>query len=146
VTVSDGARSSGGGARSRLAALSPARRGALIFIVSGSIFSSTDALTKTLVSHVPVADVIWGRHISYLVAVILIAGRRHPAGLLVSSRKVTQLGRGLALFGATATFFLALSLLPLAEVSTLGSTTPLIIVALAGPLLGEQRQASEPCP
>ena len=42
------------------------------------------------------------------------------------------------MFGATATFFLALSLLPLAEVSTLASTTPLIIVGLAGPLLGER--------
>jgi S-adenosylmethionine uptake transporter len=42
------------------------------------------------------------------------------------------------MFGATATFYLALSLLPLAEVSTLASTTPLIIIGLAGPLLGER--------
>lgn len=124
--------------RSRLAALSPARRGAVIFIVAGIVFSATDALTKTLVSNAPIADVVFGRHISYLVALVLIAGRRHPRDLLVSSRKRAQLARGLASFGATATFFLALSLLPLAEVSTLASTTPLIIVGLAGPLLGER--------
>jgi drug/metabolite transporter (DMT)-like permease len=118
--------------------LSPARRGAVIFIVAGLVFTATDALTKTLVSDAPVADVVFGRHISYLVAIILIAGRRHPASLLVSSRKRIQLARGLTSFGATATFFLALSLLPLAEVSTLASTTPLIIVGLAGPLLGER--------
>ena len=102
------------------------------------MFTATDALTKTLVSDAPVADVVFGRHISYIVALILVAGRRHPRSLLVSSRKRIQLARGLTSFGATATFFLALSLLPLAEVSTLGSTTPLIIVGLAGPLLGER--------
>lgn len=128
----------GSGKQARLADLSPARRGALIFLVAGLVFTATDALTKTLVSNVPVADVIWGRHIAYLVAVIAIAGRRHPGQLLVSSRKWTQVLRGLAMFGATATFFVALSLLPLAEVSTLASTTPLIIVGLAGPFLGER--------
>jgi len=124
--------------RSRFQALTPARRGALIFIVSGLVFASTDALTKTLVSHAPVTAVIWGRHISYVLAILIIAGRRHPTRLLVSSRKRAQLARGLASFGATATFFLALSLLPLAEVSTLASTTPLIIIGLAGPVLGER--------
>ena len=124
--------------RSRFQALTPARRGAFIFIISGLVFASTDALTKTLVSHAPVTAVIWGRHISYIVAILVIAGRGHPTRLLVSTRKRTQLARGLASFGATATFFLALSLLPLAEVSTLASTTPLIIIGLAGPILGER--------
>ena len=93
--------------------LSPALRGSVIFIVSGLVFTANDALTKALVSNVPVADVIWGRHIAYLVAVIAVAGRRHPRRLFVSSHRWTQVGRGLAMFGATATFFLALSLLPL---------------------------------
>ena len=122
--------------RSWLALLAPARRGALIFLAASLVFAGLDALVKTLVSEVPVADVIWGRHIAYLVAVVAIAGRRHPRRLLVSSRKRIQIARGLAMFGATATFFASLSLLPLAEVSTLASTTPLIIIALAGPLLG----------
>jgi hypothetical protein len=86
--------SQGGGKRSRLADLAPARRGALIFIVASLVFSATDALTKTLVSQVPVADVIWGRPIAYLVAVVAIAGRGHPGRLLVSSRKRTQIARG----------------------------------------------------
>ena len=128
----------GGGKRSWLAGLAPARRGAFIFIVAGLIFTANDSLTKVLVTNVPVADVIWGRHIAYLVAVIIVAGRGHPRRLLVTSRKWTQVARGLAMFGATSTFFLALSLLPLAEVSTLASTTPLIIIGLAGPFLGER--------
>ena len=42
------------------------------------------------------------------------------------------------MFGTTATFFWSLSLLPFAEVNTLTATTPLIVIALAGPLLHER--------
>jgi drug/metabolite transporter (DMT)-like permease len=121
-----------------LAELSPARRGALIFICSGLVFVAADSLTKTLVSNLPVVDVVFGRYVTYLVGVILFAGRSNPRRLLSTARLGTQIARGFANFGATASFFLGLSLLPLAEVSTLASTTPLIVVALAGPLLGER--------
>jgi drug/metabolite transporter (DMT)-like permease len=118
--------------------LSPARHGALIYVCAGLVFVATDSLTKSLVAHLPVVHVVFGRHVSYLVAILVIAGGRHPRRLLATTRPWTQLARGLAMFGATATFFLALSLLPMAEVSALGSTTPLIVVALAGPILGER--------
>lgn len=128
----------GGDKRSWLAGLTPSRRGALIFIGAGLVFVGTDSLTKSLVANLPVVDVVFGRHITYLAAVLVLAGRSHPRRLLVTSRLGIQVARGLAMFGATATFFLALSLLPLAEVSTLSSTTPLIVIGLAGPLLGER--------
>ncbi len=118
--------------------LSPARHGALIFISAGLVFVATDSLTKTLVADIPVVHVVFGRHISYLLALLLFAGRRQPRRLMATKRPWTQLARGLAMFAATATYFLALSLLPLAEVSALGSTTPLIVIALAGPFLGER--------
>jgi drug/metabolite transporter (DMT)-like permease len=121
-----------------LAGLSPARHGALIYICAGLVFVATDSLTKSLVAHLPVVHVVFGRHVSYLVAILVIAGGRHPRRLLATTRPWTQIARGLAMFGATATFFLALSLLPMAQVSALGSTTPLIVIALAGPLLGER--------
>jgi len=122
----------------QLARLSPARRAALIFVLAGIVFVTTDSMTKALVAEIPVVHVVFGRHVSYLAAVLLISGRRHPARLLATARPWTQLARGLAMFGATASFFLALSLLPIAEVSALASTTPLIVVLLAGPTLGER--------
>lgn len=117
--------------------LSPARHGALIFVAAGLVFIATDSLTKTLVSHLPVVHVVFGRHISYLVAILVLAGGRRPRRLLATKRPWTQLARGLAMFATTATFFFSLSLLPMAEVSALGSTTPLMVLVLAGPLLGE---------
>ncbi|HET7169436.1 MAG TPA: DMT family transporter [Candidatus Limnocylindrales bacterium] len=122
----------------RSAAVSPARRGALIYIAAGILFVATDSLTKSLVADLPVVHVVFGRHVSYLLAVLVFAGRGRPRRLFVTQRPWTQLARGVAMFGATATFFLALSLLPMAEVSALGSTTPLFVIALAGPLLGER--------
>lgn len=121
-----------------LTSLSPARHGALIYICAGLVFVATDSLTKSLVATLPVVHVVFGRHISYLVAILILAGGRRPRRLLATRRPWTQFARGLAMFGATATFFLALSLLPIAEVSALGSTTPLIVIGLAGPLLGER--------
>ncbi|MGZ8439042.1 MAG: DMT family transporter [Candidatus Limnocylindrales bacterium] len=118
--------------------LSPARHGAVIYICAGLVFVATDSLAKSLLANLPVVHVVFGRHVSYLLAILVLAGGRHPRRLLATRRPWTQLARGLAMFAATATFFLALSLLPMAEVSTLGSTTPLIVVALAGPLLGER--------
>jgi drug/metabolite transporter (DMT)-like permease len=121
-----------------LASLSPAHHGALIYICAGLVFVATDSLAKSLVANLPVIHVVFGRHVSYLIAIVVLAGGRRPRRLLATKRPWTQLARGLAMFGATATFFLALSLLPMAEVSTLGSTTPMIVVALAGPFLGER--------
>lgn len=121
-----------------LARLSPLRRGALIYVVASLVFIFTDSLTKTLVAGLPVVDVVFGRNVVYLAVVVAVAGGRSPRRLLVTTRPWAQLARGLAMFGTTATYFTALSLLPLAEVSTLSSTTPLIVVALAGPLLRER--------
>lgn len=106
--------------------------------MSGLVFVATDSLTKTLVSNLPVVDVVFGRHVTYLAAVVILGGRRGPRRLLSTARLGTQIARGLANFGSTASFFLALSFLPLAQVSTLASTTPLFVIALAGPLLGER--------
>jgi drug/metabolite transporter (DMT)-like permease len=115
-----------------------ARRGAAIFIASSLVFVASDSLTKSLVANVPVIDVVFGRQISYLLAVILIAGRGDPLRLVRTRRLRTQLARGLGMFGTTATFFWSLSLLPFAEVNTLASSSPLIVIVLAGPLLHER--------
>lgn len=121
-----------------LGGLSPGRRGALIYLGASLVFICTDSLAKVIVSEVALVPVVVGRNLAYLVAVVLLLGGRSPGGLLRTTRPWTHLTRGLLLFGSTATWFWGLSLLPLAEMSTLSSTAPLITVALAGPLLGER--------
>ncbi len=58
----------------RLAGLSPARRGALIFVVSGLVFVTADSMIKSLVASVPVVDVVLGRNVVALVAIVAHRG------------------------------------------------------------------------
>jgi drug/metabolite transporter (DMT)-like permease len=126
------------GTRERFAALTPARRGVVIFIVAGLVFIAADVLTKFLVADAPVVDVVFGRHLSAFVAVLLIAGRRNPGRLLRARRPGLQLVRGIAMFGTTVIFFYSLSLLPIGTVSALSNSNPLFVLLLAGPLLRER--------
>src|SRR5215213_4795578 len=126
------------GVRERYAALTPARRGVLIYIGSGLVFIAADTLTKFLVSDAPVVDVVFGRHLSAFVVVLLLAGRGRPRRLLRTRRPALQLVRGLAMFGTTVIFFYSLSLLPIGTVSALSNSNPLFVMLLAGPLLREK--------
>ena len=126
-------------ARERFAALTPTRRGVLIYIAAGLVFIGADTLTKFLVTDAPVVDVVFGRHLTAFVAVLLVAGRRHPWRRLLRPRRPTlQLIRGIAMFATTVIFFLSLSLLPIGTVSALSNSNPLFVLLLAGPLLRER--------
>ncbi len=113
-------------------------RPTLAYVASGLVFSSADMLVKGLVSTIAPADVVWGRSIVYVALLLMFAGRPDPRRLLRTHALARQLLRGAMLFGATVCFFYALGLLPLGQVTALGSATPLIVVAIAGPLLGER--------
>jgi drug/metabolite transporter (DMT)-like permease len=113
-------------------------RPTLAYIASGLVFSSADTLVKSLVSTIAPADVVWGRSLVYVTLLVVFAGRPDPRRLLRTHALPRQLLRGASLFGATLCFFYALGELPLGQVTALASATPLIVVAIAGPLLGER--------
>ena len=110
----------------------------LAYVASGLVFSSADTLVKSLVSTVAAADVVWGRSLVYVALLVVFAGRTNPQRLLRTHAPGRQLLRAASLFGATACFFYALGELPLGQVTAVASATPLIVVAVAGPLLGER--------
>ena len=118
--------------------LSSTAKPTLAYIAAGLVFASADTLVKALVSSVAPADVVWGRSLVYVALLILFAGRTNPRRLVRTHALPRQLLRAGALFGATVCFFYALGELPLGQVSALASATPLIVVAVAGPLLGER--------
>jgi len=118
--------------------MSAARRGALIYLAASLVFICTDSLAKVIVADVPILAVVFGRNAAYVLTVVVLLGGRAPLRLFRSARPRTQATRGLLMFASTGLYFWALSVLPLAEVSTLSSTAPLITVALAGPFLGER--------
>ena len=118
--------------------ISSTTRPTLAYIAAGLVFASSDTLVKALVSTVAPADVVWGRSLVYVALLVIFAGRTDPRRLLRTHALPRQLLRAASLFGATLCFFYALSELPLGQVTALASATPLIVVAVAGPLLGER--------
>lgn len=109
-----------------------------MYVAAGLVFTSLDAVVKGLASSVPVVDLVWARSIVFFALFLALSARRDPRRLVRTKSPILQVARAGALFGATATFFVSLSVLPLGEVSALGSASPLIVVALAGPLLHER--------
>lgn len=121
-----------------VARLSPGQRGASLYLIASLVFITSDSLAKVILTEVPILPVMLGRNLVYVVAVVLVMGRTSPGSAFRTRRPGIQVVRGLLMFGSTATWFWALSLLPLAEASTLSSTAPLMTIAMAGPLLRER--------
>jgi len=114
-------------------------RGAiLLIIVSGILFAGLDAGAKHLMVVYPVLQIAWGRYLFQLVMMPFILGRVRPRDLLRTRRPVLQVVRGLLLMGATLTFFIAVTYIPLADSAAIGAVSPLLVTALAIPLLGEK--------
>ncbi|MFC6488082.1 DMT family transporter [Nitratireductor sp. GCM10026969] len=115
----------------------PASAIGLIF-GSGFLFSCLDTSGKFLVTAGFEAPfVAWVRFAVHLVLVLLLfRAWKNPALFRVSSLP-WQIVRGGLLFGSTLCNFLALRTLQLAETVSIFFFAPMVITALAGPLLGE---------
>lgn len=97
-----------------------------------------DVFAKWLGALYPIPEVAFLRMLfalPFIVAAALMFGG--PRSLL-TRRPLAQVGRGLLAAVATLTFYLSLTLLPLAEATAIAFTAPLFVTVLAIPLLGER--------
>ncbi len=121
----------------------PPARGALLealgcFLLAQFLFNLVDATGKYLVRDFPVVTVVWARQVLFFVAMAAyVAALRNP-GLLCARHPRLQVGRGVALFAFAGFLFAALKYLPQAEAVAISFVAPLLILVLAGPLLGER--------
>jgi drug/metabolite transporter (DMT)-like permease len=112
---------------------------AILFVFcAGLLFSCLDTSAKYLVlSGMDPAFVSWVRFATHLVLVFLLfRGWHNPAMFRVRNLPL-QVLRGIFLFGSTIFNFAALRSLQLAETMSIAFFAPMLITALAGPLLGE---------
>lgn len=110
-----------------------------LMVAAIAVFSLLDATAKYLVDRVgvPVAEVVWLRfafHVVFSLAVLWPFAFR-PS--LASKKPGLQILRSVFMIGSTAFNFVALKYLQLDETITIFFLTPLLVAALAGPLLGE---------
>lgn len=112
-------------------------RGILLIFFACFCFSCLDATAKYLSSELPTVQIVWMRFLVHLIlALVLFRVWKHPE-VLRSDRKGLHFLRGLALLGSTMFNFLAVKHLQLAETMSIFFAAPLVLTALAGPLLGE---------
>jgi drug/metabolite transporter (DMT)-like permease len=112
-------------------------RGIALFVVATVLFSLSDATAKYLTGALPPIEIAWVR---YCVFVLLTASplvRTGRAGAR-ARRPLLQILRGLGVVGSAVLFIASLASLPMAEATTVGFASPLLITVLAIPVLGER--------
>ena len=113
--------------------------GALLMVASMLCFASMDATTKYIIHDYGVAQVLFVRSLVFTGFAALLAHRR--GGLrraMHSARPWLQAGRAALAVVESAAFVLAFRYLPLADAHSVGASSPLFVVALSAPLLGER--------
>lgn len=110
----------------------------LMVFASGMLFSCLDASAKYLVlSGMDARFISWARFASHAVLVLILFRSWSNSAMFKVVSLPRQLLRGVFLFGSTYFNFEALRTLQLAETTSIYFFAPMVITALAGPLLGE---------
>ena len=113
-------------------------KGILWQIIGMLFFGSMDAVSKHLTSSLPVIEILWVRYLFFALFGLLLAV--HYSGLrgLRTSIPFLQIARGLALVFEIVLFTYAFRYLPLADAHVMAASVPLIVLALAVPILKER--------
>jgi drug/metabolite transporter (DMT)-like permease len=111
-------------------------RGTLLMVVSTVFFACADTLTKVLAGGLPAVEVAWLR---YVVFALMVAPMvlRDGGGALRSRRPALQVLRGLGMVGSALFFTAGLPYLPIATATAIYFVSPILIMALSIPFLGE---------
>jgi drug/metabolite transporter (DMT)-like permease len=116
----------------------PLRAISLMCLACG-LFACLDTTAKYLVvvTDLPVGQLVWMRYLGQFVAMVITLGLVAVPSLVRTTRLRQQLLRSLLLLVSTGCNFLALRHLRLDQTTTIGFLTPMMVAALAGPVLGE---------
>ena len=111
--------------------------GIVLMIIAASLFAALDTTAKYLGQTMDALDVVWLRYAGHVVLVVLFLRAWANFDVFRTKKPILHFVRGLNLLLATVFNFWALRYLQLAEASAIMFCSPLIVTALAGPLLGE---------
>ena len=102
-------------------------------------FAAMDAVSKLLAQDLSIPQILWFRYIFYTAFVAVMLHRTGLVATLTSTRQPwLQLGRALLIIVENAVFVLAFTLMPLADMHAIAAASPLIVIALSVPMLGER--------
>ena len=114
------------------------RIGILFILITTVMFALLDTGVKYVGQFYPVLQIAWARYVFQMAMVPLVIGRTRPRDILRTRRPGLQVTRSLLMVGATLSFFTAVNYMPVADASAIGMIAPLMVTALAIPMLGER--------
>lgn len=113
----------------------------LLVIAGGMLFVTMTTLVKALTASLDAMVITWGRYFFHVVFVIVVFPRS-IVGVAQSGQVAVQIGRSVLLLAATVANFLALTLLPLADVASIVFLAPILVAGLSVLILRERVVAS----
>ena len=113
-------------------------RGVLLVVFAGLFFTCNDTATKHLAQTIGVPFIIFVRYAVNLVLTIAIFAPIEGTGFMRTKRTGLVVLRGACLAGASLCLGLALKRMQVAEVTALVFLAPMLVVIIAGPMLGER--------
>ncbi|MTJ82949.1 MAG: DMT family transporter [Telmatospirillum sp.] len=112
-------------------------RGIAWLLAAVTLFVCMDSIAKFLTVQVPVLQIVWARYAFHLVAMVPVMLWFGLRRIFRSRRLGLQVVRSMLLLAITFLFNMGFRHLPLATVTAIGFATPMIVTALAVPLLKE---------
>jgi drug/metabolite transporter (DMT)-like permease len=101
------------------------------------LFAAMDTTAKFLTERYDPLFVVWARYAGQAAVTLALLAPALPR-LARTARPGLQVLRSAFLFTATLLFFAAFARMPLAEVTAIGQTSPILLTALAALVLGER--------
>lgn len=111
--------------------------GILLTLVAMLAFAAMDGVSKLLASSLPIPQILWVRYILFLGLAVVVLRRKGLAAVWCSGQPWLQFARAVLIVVENGIFVLAFKYLPLADVHAIAAASPLIVIALSVPLLGE---------
>jgi drug/metabolite transporter (DMT)-like permease len=102
------------------------------------LFASMDAVSKHLATGLPVVEILWVRYVFFFLFGLALALHLEGWSAFRTKAPVLQVMRGLALVTEIGLFTYAFRYLKLVDAHVMGAMTPLMVMALAVPMLGER--------
>jgi drug/metabolite transporter (DMT)-like permease len=114
-------------------------RAILLFTLSMGLFPVGDTIAKVLTADYPVAQVVWARYLVFLGVITLLMLRQAESRRLFRTRRPgVQILRGICMAVGAYTFVFALSYISVVDTLAILFLSPLMMVMLSIPLLGEK--------
>jgi len=114
-----------------------ALRGIACLVLAIALFSAMDVMVKLLAADYPTLQLVFFRSVFALVPLSFAVARAGGLRMLRTRRPFAHILRSAAGLGAMVAFFASYASLPLAEAYAIAFAAPLMLTAMAGPLLGE---------